>query len=278
MPDRLGWLLLLGILALLPWPAAWAAEPLVLGVPPIHPTRLLVTRYEPLRAYLQQRLGRPALVESAADFRQFHQRTLKGDFTLAITPAHFARLAQTDAGFHPLARMLPDHDALIVTRLDQPDGDPAGLRGGRLAVIDPLAVTVMAALRHLEGQGLKAGVDFQVDTYRSHASAIHALLSGQATAAVSTSQGLTQIPADLRARLRVDSPVMHLPAFVIVARPSTSPRDLALYQRVLLDFPATLEGMNFLGQTGYDGMRAASDAQLARTDPYLEQTRRQLAP
>lgn len=278
MPDSLRRALLPALLAWLVWPAAWAAEPLVLGVLPVHPTRVLVTRYEPLRAFLQQRLGRPARVESAADFRQFHQRTLKGDFDLAITPAHFARLAQSDAGFHPLARMLPDHDALIVTRRDSSEGSAPVPRGGRLAVIDPLAITVMAALRHLESQGLKAGVDFQAVTHRTHASAIHALLAGQVAAAVTTSQGLAQIPADLRARLRVDGPAMHVPAFVFVARPSTSARDLALYQRLLLDFPATLEGMDFLGQTGYDGIRAASDAQLARTDPYLDQTRRQLAP
>lgn len=270
--------LLPGMLALLICAPARAVEPLVLGVLPVHPTRTLVSRYEPLRAFLEQRLGRPTRVESAADFRQFQQRTLKCDFDLTITAAHFARLAQMDADFRPLAQFRPDHDALIVTRRDRKEAPEFALRGGRLAVIDPLAITVMAVLGHLEGLGLKADVDYRVVTYRTHASVIHALLSGEATAAVTTSQGLNQIPADLRARVRVDSPVMRVPAFVIVARPDATARDQALHQRVLLDFAASLEGLDFLGGTGYEALVAASEAQLARTDPFLDQTRGLLAP
>lgn len=278
MPQGLVRALLPGILVLLMCSLGQAAEALVLGVLPVHPTRTLVSRYEPLRAYLEQRLGRPTRVESAADFRQFQQRTLKGDFDLTITAAHFARLAQMEAQFHPLAQFRPDHDALIITRGDRKEPPESALRGSRLAVIDPLAITVMAVLRHLEVLGLKAEVDYRVVAYRTHASVIHALLAGEVAAAVTTSQGLNQIPADLRARLRVDSPVMRVPAFVIVARPDATARDQALHQRVLLDFAASLEGLDFLGRTGYEALVAASEAQLARTDPFLDQTRSLLAP
>lgn len=275
LPTLVWQCLMLGILALAQLTWAWAAEPFVIGVLPVHPTRVLVTRYEPLREYLGAMLGQPAQVQSAVDFKQFHQRMLNGDFDLTITAAHLARLAQSDAGFIPLAQLRPDHDSLLLARADQRD-DLADLRGGRLAVIDPLAITVMAALRYLQTRGLEAGRDYQVLTYRTHASVVHALLNRQVAAAVSTSQGLAQIPVEMRRRLRVSSPVMHVPAFTFLARPDASPQQQGQLRRLLLDFPQTLEGLDFLGQTNYRGVEPASDEVLARTDPYLAETRRLL--
>lgn len=268
----------LGLVMLLSCMAVRAAEPLIVGVLPVHPTRMLVTRYEPLRAYLQHRLGRPTQIQTAADFRQFHQRTLRGDFHLAITPAHLARLAQKDQGFIPLARFTPDHDFRLVTRKDGPVTDLTDLRGQNLAVIDPLAITVMAALEHLERQGLRAGRDFRVIPYRTHASVIQALLSDEAAAAVSTSQGLAQVPDPQRGQLEARGGGQGVPAFTFLARPNSTPQERKRYQRALLDFPGTMEGLDFFGQTGYQGLRPVRDADLAQTEPYLAQTRRLLGP
>jgi phosphonate transport system substrate-binding protein len=87
--------------------SAQAASSFILGVLPIHSARVLTERYEPLRAYLEKHLKQPVRIESAADFRRFHERTLRGDFDLTITPAHFARLAQKEAGFVPWSSSCP---------------------------------------------------------------------------------------------------------------------------------------------------------------------------
>jgi phosphonate transport system substrate-binding protein len=58
---------------------------------------VIAERYEPLRAYLEARLKLPVRVESAPDFARYHARVMKGDFDLAITAAHLARLAQKEA-------------------------------------------------------------------------------------------------------------------------------------------------------------------------------------
>lgn len=276
IPLLTGWI---GLLALVLAPA-WtrAAEPLALGVPPVHPTRVLVNRYEPMRAYLQQRLGRPAQVQSAADFRQYHQRALRGDFDLTVIPAHLARLAQKDQGLVPLAQFHPDHDFLLLTRRDRPLSDLEALRGERLAVIDPLAITVMAAQQYLEGRGLRAGRDYRVIPYRTHASVIHALLGGEAMAAVSTSQGLMQIPDPERARLQTLGGGGTVPAFVVMARSDSTPAQREHYRQVLLAFTDTPEGLEFFAQTGYQSLRPVSEAQMARVDPYLDETRRLLEP
>lgn len=268
--------LLLWLMALL-LPAAPALA-FTIGILPVHSSRVLVERYEPLRTYLEKKLRQPVRIESAADFARFQQRTLRGDFDLAITAAHFARMAQKDQGLQPLAQFQPDHDALLIFNARQPLSGPLDLRGKQLAVIDRLAITVMAALQFLDEQGLEADVDYRVVEHRTHASAAHSLVKGLSSAAVTTSQGLLQIPEDMRARLVVIKHIADIPAFVFLARQDMPAADVQRLRDLLLAFPGETEGIDFLGQTGYTGLRAASEAAMRRADPYLRETRKVLKP
>lgn len=275
----------LALLALAGWPArAESPKPgreaptLVIGVLPIHSTRVLVQRYEPLRAYLAAHLKQDVVIESAPDFARFHARTLRGDFDLTITPAHFARLAQLDAGFQPLVQFAPDHDSQLVYNADHPWTRTSQLKGKSLAVIDRLAITVMAALHDLSKQGLEPGVDFQVVEHRTHASVAHALVSGLSMAAVTTSQGMMQIPEDLRGKLVVYRHIADIPAFVFLAKPGTGQARAGQLKHLLLAFPNEMEGIDFMGRSGYTGLVPVSEATMKRVDPYLKQTRLALKP
>ncbi|MEW5789066.1 MAG: PhnD/SsuA/transferrin family substrate-binding protein [Pseudomonadota bacterium] len=272
--KRGAWPLWLLILLL---PAAPALA-FTIGILPVHSSRVLVERYEPLRVYLERSLKQPVRVESAPDFARFQQRTLRGDFDLTITAAHFARMAQKDRGLQPLAQFTPDHDALLIYSARQPLASPADLRGRQLAVIDRLAITVMAALQYLDEQGLEADRDYRVVEHRTHASAAHSLVNGLSSAAVTTSQGLMQIPEDMRARLAVIKHIADIPAFVFLARPDMPGADLQRLRDLLLAFPGEAEGIDFLGHTGYTGLRATSEASMRRADPYLKETRKVLKP
>lgn len=256
---------------------AQAGQALVIGVIPVHPTRVLVERYEPLRAYLEHQLKQPVRVESASNFASFHNRTVAGAFDLTITPAHLARLAQTDAGYVPLAQFEPDHDSLLIISNERPLASASELRGKKLAVIDRLAITVMAALDRLNSLGLKAEQDYQVVPHRTHASAVQSLTTGISQAAVSTSQGLLQIPEDQRAKLRVIEQINNIPAFVFLGKPRADDRNARL-KALLLAFPGEMEGIDFLGHTGYARILATSETGMRRADRYLKETRRLLAP
>ncbi|MBI5331744.1 MAG: phosphate/phosphite/phosphonate ABC transporter substrate-binding protein [Betaproteobacteria bacterium] len=262
---------------LLPQLALAAAQVFTIGVLPVHSARILTERYEPLRAYLEARLKQPVRVESASDFARFHARMLKGDFDLTLTASHLARLAQKDAGFQPLAQFTPDHDSLLMYAAERPLRSPKELQGKQLAVIDRLAVTAMAALSYLDEQGLEADRDFRVSEHRTHASVAHALISGVAAAAVTTSQGLLQIPDDLRRRLVVQKHIADIPAFVFLSRPDAPRAQAEALKTLLLAFPNDLEGIDFLGHTGYASILAVSEAHMRRTDAYLKLTRKTLA-
>jgi phosphonate transport system substrate-binding protein len=265
------------LLCLLAW-SAQAAPVFILGVLPIHSARILAERYEPMRAYLESRLHQPVRIESAVDFARFQERTLRGDFDLTITPAHFARLAQRDAGFQPLAQFTPDHDALLIYAANHPLKTVADLRGKQLAVIDRLAVTVMATLSYLDTQGLEAGRDYRLVEHRTHASAAYSLINGLATAAVTTSQGLLQMPDDLRGKLVVMKHIADIPAFVFLVKPDLPTVRAEQLKNWLLEFPSQAEGIDFLGSTGYGGVIPASEARLKRADAYLKTTRAALRP
>lgn len=246
------------------------------GVLPIHSSRVLVERYEPLRAYLERTLQQPVRIESAPDFARFHARTLRGDFDLTITAAHFARIAQKDLGFLPLAQFQPDHDSLLIHSMDRPLSGPGDLKGKQLAVIDRLAITVMATIHYLEEQGLESERDYKVAEHRSHASAAHALASGMSAAAVTTSQGLLQIPEDIRRKLVVHKHIADIPAFLFIVKPDLPKSQAERIRALLLEFPRAAEGIDFLGQTGYTTLRPASETIMKRADAYLGETRKVL--
>ena len=257
-------------------PTLQAAPAFVLGIVPVHSARVLAERYEPLRAYLEKTLKQPVQIESAPDFRRFHERTMRGDFDLTITPAHLARLAQKDANQQPLAQFMPDHDSLLLYAVDRPLAGFKDLKGKQLAVIDRIAITVTAALQFLDTQGLEANVDYQVVEHRTHASAAYALISGLSAAAVSTSQGLLQIPDNLRSKLIVQKHIADIPAFVLIAKTGMAKVQAEQLKKALLAFPNESEGIDFLGHTGYNTLISATEAAMKRADPYLKETRKAL--
>jgi len=255
---------------------AQAAPNFILGIVPIHSARVLTERYEPLRVYLERILKQPVRIESAPDFRRFHERTLRGDFDLTVTPAHFARLAQKDAGMQPLAQFTPDHDSLLIYAAARPLASFKDLQGKQLAVIDRLAITVTAALQFLDTQGLEANRDYQVVEHRTHASAAYALISGMSAAAVSSSQGMLQMPDDLRRKLVVQKHIADIPAFVVIAKAGMDKAQAEQLKKALLAFPNEAEGIDFLGHTGYTTLIPANEAAMKRADPYLKETRKAL--
>jgi phosphonate transport system substrate-binding protein len=269
---------LAGALALAGLGEAGAAGRTVrLGLMPVYSIRALATRYEPLRAYLAGLLGQAVRVESAPDFRRYLEALLASQFDVAVAAAHFARIAQLDAGWTPLIQFEPDHDTLLVTRKGAAPVRVADLAGQAVAVIDRLAITVMGALHHLERQGLRADVDYRVVEHRTHASVVHSLLSGGSALAVTTTHGLHQLAPDQRARIEIWRSVSDIPAFVAMASPALPGATLARLRDGLRHFHREPAGSDFMARNSYTGLHAADEDAMRRADPFLKETRRMVA-
>lgn len=258
---------------------AWAgpSETLRLGLMPVYNTRALVTRYEPLRAHLSALLGRQVRVETAPDFKRYLADILAGNFDIAVAAAHFARIAQLDAGWHPIVQFEPDHDTLLIRRVNE-DGLPiTDLLGRKIAVVDRLAITVMGALHYLEKQGLRADQDYAVLEYRTHSSVVSSLISNVCAIAVTTSHGLHQLPSDMRDRITVYRSVSDIPAFVVIASPRYATALTNKLRRGLMQFQHEPEGHAFLALSSYTGLHVADEEAMRRADTYLKETRRMVA-
>ncbi len=251
---------------------AVAPETLRLGVMPVYGVRTLMKRYDPIRAYVARLLGQPVRIETAPDFRRFLSSILAREFDIVVAAAHFARIAQLDAGWVPLAQFKPDHGTLLIVRAGEAPKRVADLAGKEVAVVDRLAVTVMDGLNYLASQGLKTDVDYKVVEYRNHTSVVHALLSGASEMAVATTHGLNQIPADQRARIAVYKHVSDIPAFVILAAPGLPKQAIDRLSAGLAIFANEPEGLEFLEQNSDTGLVAADEAMMRRSDAYLEET------
>jgi phosphonate transport system substrate-binding protein len=251
-------------------------ESFIIGVHPIHSMRTLAERFEPLRGHLEAQLGKPVYVESAVDFSEYYARTLRGEFDLAIIPAHFARLAQKDKGFQPLIQFRPDNDALLVSHVDRSPLPLEKMKGQRLAVIDPLAVTVLAIQAHLDSLGLEAGRDYAVMAYSNHASVVKAVAEGLAMAGVTTTHGLKQVPEALRSRIRTEARITDIPSFVGLARPGLPAAEARKLKDMLLAFAAAKAGQDFLKGIAFTGFVPVDEKQLKRVDAYLKETRKGL--
>jgi phosphonate transport system substrate-binding protein len=252
------------------------APTLRLGLMPVYGIRTLMHRYEPVRAYFARLLGKPIRIETAPDFRRYLHSILAGEFDIVVAAAHFARIAQLDAGWAPLAQFEPDHDTLLIVRATDADKGIKQLAGQEVAVIDRMAITVMGALHFLERQGLQTDRDFRVTEYRNHASVVHSLLSGASAMAVTTTHGLHQIPSDLRVRIAVYRNVSDIPAFTFMAGPSLAKAEVEKLRAGLLSFSHEAEGIEFMAQNSYTGLHAATEAAMRRADPFLKETRRML--
>lgn len=250
---------------------------MVIGVPPIHNMRTLAARFEPMRAYLETHLGQPVYVESAIDFADYYTRTLRGDFDLAVIPAHLARLAQKDKGFQPLIQFQPDHDSLLVYSADRPLENLALMQNQQLAVIDRLAVTVMASMHYLNEKGLEAGRDYRVVEYRNHASVAQAVSAGLAMAGVTTTHALKQIPDALRVKLKVVVRINEIPSFVGLAKPGMTQVDAKRLQELLLNFSRDRTGQDFLKGIAFTGFVPVDEVRFRRVDTYLNETRKGLS-
>lgn len=263
-------------LALAALPAA-AQAPLQLGVVPYLPTATLFETYEPLRRHLADKLGRPLELSTAPNFREFALRARDGAYDLAVVSPGLGHYLEKDAGYRPLAVSRQEIRALLLVRSESKFAAVADLKHGRIATLDPF--TVMNQLgRQLLRQG---GVDPEREVRFEHVStsynAAHALLLGEAEAIVLPTTVQEQLPAEMRARLRVLAQSPPLPGIAFYARqgaPLPRPETLTAWLIVFGEESGT--GRRFLREARLDGLRPPVPGEFRLLDAYLPEMRRLL--
>ena len=247
-------------------PAHATGKELVVGVQPYQPTRALIAYHEKLAAYLRGALKRPVRIVTASDVNVFGRRMLAGDYELALAPAHLARLALQDRGWHPLARYVPDTSVLLLARKNDVDFTIASLQGKVLATHGRLHLSSLVTEQWLSSQQLQAERDYRLLETASPASAVQALVNGQADMAAVSLASMAQVRRSNVEHVRIVHEIAPLPLLFFIARADMKPDMRTHMQRALLGY-----------QTPQGGRPEAADEQdLAAMDAYLDQTRRLL--
>jgi phosphonate transport system substrate-binding protein len=267
------------LLLLLTWawfglPSTSAADhkPLEIGVFPYLSVRAVLTTYQPIRRYLQRELGQPVELYTAPDFRTFIERTRQGEYDVLITAPHFARLAQVQTGYEPLAGFTKELHPIIVVATSSPFKNLADLRGKTVVIPDRLAIVSMIGLRLLREQGIESDRDFRLVSAVSHNSAVLDVTRAKADAAITEAAALQQMPEELRNGVRVIATAGKAPHVMLMAHPRLGRSTIQKLRYLLEQFARNSpEGREFLVATGYEGMKPVSETEMKGLDPYAQE-------
>lgn len=255
---------------------AHETKTLQVGLLPIWTTRVLIKNYQPLQAHLEQELKQPVELVTAPDFKTFHTNTLKGDYDLIITAAHLGRLAQTEAGYTPVTRYTALHRTLLLAAKDQPVKSIQDLKGKTLAGLDPFTLSMNDAIIWLNAQGLRPNTDFTLLETPTPISAAHSLHNHQSILAISSPQGMKQLPENIKANIEIFASLPELPSLLWLAHPRMK-ADIPRLKAALLNFtPQTQLGAIFYESTGYMSMREASSEDTKIVDKIAQETNKRL--
>ncbi len=248
------------------------------GVMPNVSARILLTQYQPFRAFLERELARGVEVVTAPGLQPFHERCLSGAYGLMVTAANLGRVAQLDAGLRPIAIYDPRIPGLLVTHKDRPLADLAALRGRQVAMTNPQSLVALKFTRWSRERGIVIGRDAMAVHARNEDS-LAQLLTGPETPLAVMSQGeFNAIGAAIRDTLVVKEVFIRVPGFLVLLGPAIQGPEAERVRNTLARFPASAEGAQFFEATGFRGIRPVTDADLAELDDVVEETRSLLRP
>ena len=257
-----------------PLPAA-ADAPLVIGVLPNIAASALIPQYDMLRRYLERVGGHKVRVVVPANFKAFFDSAMGGEFDIAVSAPHLARVLQLERNLVPLVIYEPRINALLIAPADSAFAGPRDLRERAVAYANPQSLVAMYGQQWLRQQNLEAGKDFEVKSARTDLGVGRMLLSGDVAAAIMSNGEFRALPPEESSRLKVVEVFARIPNFVVLAHPRLEQARIAKLRSQFKAFLAdTEDGLPFAKATGFSGMIDADDVLLRELDPYVAQTRR----
>jgi phosphonate transport system substrate-binding protein len=256
-------------------PAAKVPATLALGLLPNIPAGALTQQNEPLKRYLERLNGNEVTLGIAANFRAHFESIMKGEYDLAVTASHFARVAQLDGKFVPIAIYEPRIPALLIGAKESGIAAATDLKGKMLVFQNPQSLVAMFATQWLRGQGLETGRDIEVKPVRTDIGAGRMILTGEAAGAIMSGGEFRQIPPADAERLRVVAELARIPNFVVLAHPRLGADVIARLRGQFHQLSADAgDGAAFAKAAGVAKVVDADERQMAELDPYVEATRR----
>ncbi|WP_269531765.1 phosphate/phosphite/phosphonate ABC transporter substrate-binding protein [Chitinimonas sp. BJYL2] len=250
-----------------------AGKEIHIGIEPFFTPRLLVSSFQPMRDAMEKQLGRPVVLLTAPDYRQFVRRIEQHEFDLVIIGPHTARYAELHAGYLPALIGRTRLSGLVVVPRGGEALQISDLNKQTIALPDALTVTAMLGEAWLKKQGLQVHTRY----YAFHNAAAIALLQGDARAAIINKTAFANLPVDIRSALRVVGETQSLPHMVVLADAKLAPAERKRYIDSLAGFVNSREnGDSFAARLGFSGLDPVKPGELAIMEPFVTELQRRL--
>lgn len=259
------------------WSATTTTD-LEIGLLPNISTQVLLAQYQPLRDFLQRRLGCGIQISTAPSWSVFHQRTMALEYDLVITASHVARLAQLEKGFVPLVIYEPPIKGMIAFAKDRPIVNIGEIKGQTLVLSNPKSLVTLRGLQWLDEKGLKRTRDFKTINTPTDDSVGNVVLHHDAIAAMLSGGEYRAIPSAIKEQIQILTTFAEVPGFVVLANPRMSAEMAHSIKTEWLNFSnGSPEGQAFFAATGYTAMHELPPGLMASMDPYVAATRALMA-
>ena len=251
---------------------AFPRDSFILGVAPHTSARVILEMYQPLRVHLEKTLKTPVEIVTAPDFDNFARRALSGEYDLAVTTGHQARLLQTDAGYLPLLTYKADFKAVALVAANGPISGPGDLKGKNALGLSTSSLVTLWGQHWLAENGLGTVPVRYVSASDSVAQLVAA---GDAAAGFTSLANFQKLSPELRSRLRIlaSSPTMAGRVYLLNGRHAGREKEIAA---ALWGFAETAEARRYFEANKLDGYRRLKPGELKAMDRYAAEVRNNL--
>ena len=258
--------------------ASRAAEnaALRLGIMPFNSTLALFKTHQPLRLYLQNKLGRPVEMYTAPDYAGFLRDSQSGQFDLLITGPHFGVMA-LENGYQPLFHYKAVLQPVIVVKTDSVIKGINDLKGKRVGLSSKLSISSIGGIKWLQEHGLRVGREYLLVEQSTHGAAVAAVAVGTLDAALTTHTPLKQIPDDVRKKVRILPTDIRTPHLMTLAHERLGTAEISRLKLLLIEFQQSPEGKAFFAETGYQGYTPITSQDIKTMRPFIELTNKLLS-
>jgi len=247
-------------------------ESFILGVAPHTSARVILEMYQPLRTHLEKSLKIPVEVVTAPDFDNFARRAIAGEYDLAVTTGHQARLLQTDAGYLPLLTYKADFKAVALVARKSPIHAPEDLKGKNTLGLSPTSLVTLWGQHWLADNGLSA---VPVRYVSASDSVAQLVVAGDAAAGFTSMANYQKLSSEVRAQIRIlaESPTMAGRVYMLNSRYAAREKEI---DAALWSFADTAEAKRYFETNKLEGYRKLKPKELKAMDRYAAEVRKSL--
>lgn len=252
------------------------ADELTLAIEPFLSARTLVGAFQPYSNYLSDKTGTKVLIITAANYDQYMQRLLHGEFDIALIGPHSALLAAQKAGYLAVMKGEGALKAILIVDKASPYQKPEDMKGQLIALPDHLTLTSMLGAEFFRPQdGQIIDVRFKHNDY--HNTAAMMMLHGEAAAAVIADSALVPMAPDIRNNIRIIAESKPVPQMVLLIHSRIAPELRARLTAATQEFMRTADPKrNLLARVGFSSGKPLAEQDIRLIAPYIDELRKRL--